>query len=533
MIGSTNTLIHKKGGFINPKKTTKFVWDKMDATLPFNFLNGAALTTNNNEIQLMGGPGSAYSHYKWNGTSWVSVSTLPYEFYSAKAVVYEGKIHILGTGHVGDYQNAHYVWDGTKWESASTLPYKFYSGGAVKCDYKIFLLGGGSSSAEYRYFYCGQEKDIYEMSLPHGTKVMAFEPKVETGDVTITDYGFTVNGDDYMDITFSVPSKTPITIINNNDILYSSTGIVKEKLRLENYGISYDRGQCIMYNGELHSFGGASDTGHYRYNFKTRTWTADVRIPYRFVGGSAIVYNGDVHLFGTSSVDADYTAHYKFDGTKFEKVSNIPYRYDSGRVMVIDNKVHIFGTQYRSANTSLSYNHYIWDGTTWTKDTNLPMIFDRSAAEMYNGELHIFGGYYSSRLHYKWNGTSWTKLAELPFIVSAPVLSVVYKGKIHAFSGMNSSAATWHGVWDGTKWIQMEPIPISLYSVRNAFIYNDKIYFVGGYAREIFYTYDGNEWDNRILDTGCYTFKNMRLNGEIINSNKNIGVDEGPILLQY
>ena len=35
-------------------------------------------------------------HYKWNGTEWTSVSTLPYSFFSGSVVVYNNEIHILG-----------------------------------------------------------------------------------------------------------------------------------------------------------------------------------------------------------------------------------------------------------------------------------------------------------------------------------------------------------------------------------------------------------------------------------------------------
>lgn len=669
MIGSTNTLLYKKGGFINPKKTTKFVWDKMDITLPFNFVNGTAVTTNNYEIQLLGGQSSGSSHYRWDGSvwksmttlpysfrvgdaviydngllllggtsngnvvhnyqindtstsskswyrysddiplpvafingsavvwdnkahllggtnpymhysiddddgvlavwaststlpypftggyavvynneihilgssviehskkhykfdrntsTWVSVSTLPYEFYEGDAVVYEGKIHIMGTGYVGSNQKSHYVWDGTKWESLSTLPYEFCYGAAVNCDYKLYLLGGGNDSSHYKDFYCGQEKDIYQMTLPRNAKVMAFEPKIESGDITMNDYGFTVNGEDYVDITFSVPTGTPITIVNNNSILYSVNGIIKEKLKVNDVYVNYQQGRCVMFNDELHSFTG---WGHYKYNFKTRVWSTEVR--HIDTNGSIILYNNELHFLGTGD---DSLGHYKWDGNTFTQVSTMPYRFNGGSALIIDGQIHIFGTAYKSGSTLLTYNHYRWDGTTWIQEKNLPLQCHNSGVAFYNGEIHVFGGTYSSRLHYKWNGTAWVRLPDLPYALSADVLTVVYKGQIHAFSGSGYSSVVWHGVWDGTKWIQMEPIPTSLYIVTNAFIYDDKIYVVGGYGREIFYAYDGNTWDNRVMKPGCAAFKNMRINGEVVDTNKAVLIDENPLLLQY
>ena len=56
----------------------------------------------NNEIHIMGVCSNSEwtKHYKWDGSTWTSVSTLPYDFYEGCAVVYNNKIHILGCGTV-------------------------------------------------------------------------------------------------------------------------------------------------------------------------------------------------------------------------------------------------------------------------------------------------------------------------------------------------------------------------------------------------------------------------------------------------
>ena len=63
--------------------------------LPYNFKNGGAVVLNN-ELHLLGGSDGNTSHYKWNGSSWESVSTLPYSFYFGGAVVLNNEIHLLG-----------------------------------------------------------------------------------------------------------------------------------------------------------------------------------------------------------------------------------------------------------------------------------------------------------------------------------------------------------------------------------------------------------------------------------------------------
>ena len=48
-------------------------------------------------------------HYKYNGSSWSSVSTLPYAFSNASAVVYDNKIHILGSSNSTSTRQYHYI----------------------------------------------------------------------------------------------------------------------------------------------------------------------------------------------------------------------------------------------------------------------------------------------------------------------------------------------------------------------------------------------------------------------------------------
>ena len=106
----------------------------------------------NGEIHIMGSDSSSYytSHYKFNGSSWESVSTLPYGFYGGSAVVYNNEIHILG----GNGSTSHYKFNGSSWESVSTLPYVFYRGSTVVYNGEIHILSGDDSSyytSHYKY----------------------------------------------------------------------------------------------------------------------------------------------------------------------------------------------------------------------------------------------------------------------------------------------------------------------------------------------------------------------------------------------
>ena len=122
--------------------------------LPYNFYLGSAVVYNN-EIHILGSDisGNYTNHYKYNGSSWTSVSTLPYRFYGGSAVVYNNEIHILGSS--SDYTK-HYKYNGSSWTSVSTLPYYFYNGSAVVYNNEIHILGSGiSGNRTNHYIYNG------------------------------------------------------------------------------------------------------------------------------------------------------------------------------------------------------------------------------------------------------------------------------------------------------------------------------------------------------------------------------------------
>lgn len=116
-------------------------------------------------------------HFKYNGTEWVSVSTLPYtaSYYDSCSVVYDNKIHMLGgTAASGDYTNAtkHYSWNGTTWKEESTLPYQFYNGAVCVYKNKLHIFGGGYNSDgalnnSYNHYSWNGSSWIKELDLPY------------------------------------------------------------------------------------------------------------------------------------------------------------------------------------------------------------------------------------------------------------------------------------------------------------------------------------------------------------------------------
>ena len=99
----------------------------LDATIPMPYIlsstnsNEPKSVVYNNEIHVMGGNGHLTDHYKWNRSTWVSVSTLPIELRSNSICVYENKIHIMG-GIGSGYAYKHYSWDGSTWSEETSSP---------------------------------------------------------------------------------------------------------------------------------------------------------------------------------------------------------------------------------------------------------------------------------------------------------------------------------------------------------------------------------------------------------------------------
>ena len=177
-----NGEIHILGDYSDGRKHYKYngtSWEEV-SNLPYTFYDGTAVVYNN-EIHIMGSKysGKYYNsdetynyfteHYKYNGTYWSRVSTLPYDFYDGSAVVLNNEIHILGGSDSGNYTK-HYKYNGTYWSRVSTLPYNFYNGSAVVYNGEIHILG--SSSKDTNHYIIKLDNRHIATMLPKGTHIM-------------------------------------------------------------------------------------------------------------------------------------------------------------------------------------------------------------------------------------------------------------------------------------------------------------------------------------------------------------------------
>ena len=291
------------------------VLDKSVSTLPYPFYYSSAVVYNG-EIHILGSGDSGYEkyHYKWDGSSWTSASTLPYSFNFGSVVVLNGEVHILGS-YIGGSQTKHYKWDGSSWTSVSTLPYSFYYGSAVVYENEIHILGGDSGRTKH-YKWDGSSW-ISVSTLPY----------------------------------------------------------------------NFYEGSAVVLNGEIHILGGsASITSHYKWDGSS--WTSVSTLPYSFYYGSAVVYENEIHILGTyRSGFRQY--YYKWDGSSWISVSTLPYNFYNGYAVVFDNGIYAMGG--KGGNTK----HYLIIGR-FPVYTFIDYIVSDKESAYPDDAVHTDGYYYKN-----------------------------------------------------------------------------------------------------------------------------------------
>jgi hypothetical protein len=158
--------IYSNTEYTNAQKYNGSSWSSL--TAPPIYANNAVVYKD--KIYIMATTGTdIYSSS--NGTTWTKVATAPYTDIQ-KMVATDDGIHLLGSSkrefgyHAGsdyppyyDYPNtySHYKFNGTTWTKLSSLPYKTYQANAVSDKNDIYMLGGNFP------YYTYERSDGYEL----------------------------------------------------------------------------------------------------------------------------------------------------------------------------------------------------------------------------------------------------------------------------------------------------------------------------------------------------------------------------------
>ena len=230
-------------------------------SMPYNFTQGRVVIFND-KLHFLGGYNALTNHYSWDGTTWTNESTLPYSFKDGGACVYDGKIHILGSSSSSSVYKKHYSWDGTTWTQEIDCPYNFYRSRAVTYNNKIYILGSYSNK---RY-----------MSSWNGTAW------VETNTDLPIDF--------YDGAVYVYYNKIHIFYGTAH---YSFDGV--SWTRELNNPFSYSEGGSCIFDNKIWLFSG---TDNYSWINGRSFWKRGELLPQNMTYGEAIVYNNQLHLFG-------------------------------------------------------------------------------------------------------------------------------------------------------------------------------------------------------------------------------------------
>lgn len=121
--------------------------------LPYSFYGGGVVVYNNC-LHLLGGYGDYTAFYKWDGSSWTKLTNLPAYLEEGTATVYNGEIHYISTTSDATYY-PHYAWNGSSWREvcSSSTSNLFYSKGSniISFNNNLYLLGGYWGDTWYKF----------------------------------------------------------------------------------------------------------------------------------------------------------------------------------------------------------------------------------------------------------------------------------------------------------------------------------------------------------------------------------------------
>lgn len=124
----------------------------------------------------------------------------------------------------------------------------------------------------------------------------------------------------------------------------------------------------VKHNDSLYAIGTASSSyGSTECFYKSDTigggmTTSAGALPYVFCRGTAFSYNNYIYIMGGEYSTNDLRLFYRYDGTKWTKLSSLPFDFASGYSYVYKDKVYV--TEHTNANNK--GNVLVYDGSTWT-----------------------------------------------------------------------------------------------------------------------------------------------------------------------
>ena len=127
-------------------------WTRLQLAMPDDLnANSHSCCVFNGNVEYISSENNYTKHLSWDGTTVSALQTMPYGFYNGMMLVYNNKIHFVGSqmhgaAYGGDKRKSHYTWDGNQYEQLGDLPYNAFNCPAVVYHGKIYLFGCSNSN---------------------------------------------------------------------------------------------------------------------------------------------------------------------------------------------------------------------------------------------------------------------------------------------------------------------------------------------------------------------------------------------------
>lgn len=213
-----------------------------------------------NEIHVLGGIDHERDHIKWNGSAWVTVSTLSVDVVSS-ATSDNNNIYVLAKDSSSNSVYV-YTWDGTQWSRLSST--SFSTGQVVIYNNEVHVL---ASSALFKF---------------DGTYM------VKISDLPYSYYGCCAVYDGAIHILGGSTTATKKSHYKWNGSAWSRVSTIPAECT---------NGCALAYDDKLHLFFNDTSYNPYHYIWDGNEWSEGVK-PLSAHGAEGIVFNNKIMLFG-------------------------------------------------------------------------------------------------------------------------------------------------------------------------------------------------------------------------------------------
>lgn len=244
--GACITHDNQNAPFLVGNRFYKIVDNQWSAQFSFGSFNDGTSAVLGDELHVF----NSSKHYRFSENTegiWETLPNNKYNAIGASAVTMDDGIHILGAASES-YADYHYLWDGKEWQTQSNLPNKLVNGTAVVYKGRLHIIGGSvMNNAAYNHYMLIDKRWVPVSKTPHG--VLGTRAAAVLGD-SIYAVGYDGEGSEYL-MRFNGTGWHNIT----------SWEVTSTKSESELNGVTVGSPNVVVYRNRLYVFDLQLNTG--------------------------------------------------------------------------------------------------------------------------------------------------------------------------------------------------------------------------------------------------------------------------------